>query len=183
MRVAAWLCTPRGGVAHTAGGRRACDAAVLRPAAGRLALRCRHPTQHTAPHTLLPQVLSQRAEEEVALLPFASETAAHAAIDARNARYRLSIPWVPAGGDASPDRDSYAQEGEGPYSPNTISKRLVKAEKAAEQFVARRLQPAVQRTAGLVKETSPEGVVQGLKSSELGHSAAAARRGRIVTIR
>ena len=112
------------------------------------------------------QVLVQRAEEEVALLPFASEAAAHAAIDARNARFRLSIPWVPAGGDASPDRDSVGGEGEGPYSPGTISERLVKAEKAAEQFVARRLQPAVQRTAGLVKETSPEGVVQGLKSSE-----------------
>lgn len=119
-----------------------------------------------APPPPLPQVLSQRAEEEVALLPFASEAAAHAAIDARNARYRLSIPWVPAGGDASPDREGFTQEGEGPYSPNTISERLVKAEKAAEQFVARRLQPAVQRTAGLVKETSPEGVVQGLKTSE-----------------
>ncbi|PRW56758.1 LETM1 and EF-hand domain-containing anon- mitochondrial [Chlorella sorokiniana] len=111
------------------------------------------------------KVLSQRAEEEVALLPFPSEAAAHAAIDARNARFRLSIPWVPAAGDASPDREGSALDGEGPYSPNTISERLVKAEKAAEQFVARRLQPAVQRTAGLVKETSPEGVVQGLKSS------------------
>ena len=123
-------------------------------------------TSSVVPHRSLPQELTRRADEEVALLPFASETAAHAAIDARNARYRLSIPWAPAAGDASPDRDAFAGEGEGPYSPNTISERLVKAEKAAEQFVARRLQPAVQRTAGLVKETSPEGVVQGLKSSE-----------------
>lgn len=113
------------------------------------------------------QELATRAEEEVGLLPFSSEAAAHAAIDARNARFRLSIPWAPAAGEAAAGDggDVEGSGAQGPYSPGTISERLVKAEKAAEQFVARRLQPAVQRTAGLVKETSPEGVVQGLKSS------------------
>ena len=121
-------------------------------------------TPHVRRPLLRLQELASRAEQEVALLPFASEAAAHAAIDARNARYRLSIPWAPAGGEGGGGEGGGEGEG-GPYSPGTISERLVKAEKAAEQFVARRLQPAVQRTAGLVKETSPEGVVQGLKSS------------------
>jgi hypothetical protein len=109
---------------------------------------------------MLFDMLADRAAEEVALLPFASEAAAHAAIDARNARYRLSIPWNPAGGAAG--EGSEGEEGGGDQAGPGLSERLVKAEKAAEQFVARRLQPAVQR----VKETSPEGVVEGLKTSE-----------------
>ena len=122
-------------------------------------------------------MLSQRAQEEIVLLPFASVAAAQAAIDARNARFRLSIPWAPAGSESPGGADGGA-DGEGPYSPGTISERLVKAEKAAEQFVARRLQPAVQRTAGLVKETSPDGVVEGIKSSAwLGGRAAGAGQG------
>ena len=106
--------------------------------------------------------LSARAAQEITSLPFASETAAHAAIDARNARYRLSIPWNPASeGEAGGD-----EAGAGPAAG--LGERLSKAEKAAEIFVARRLQPAVQR----VKETSPEGVMEGLKGSEFGVGAA-----------
>lgn len=108
--------------------------------------------------------LAQRAAVEVSHLPFTSEAAAHAAIDARNARFRLSIPWSPGepgegGGGGGVAGSSVDQGDRPPQAP--LSERLVKAEKAAEQFVARRLQPAVAR----VKQTSPEGVVQGLKTS------------------
>lgn len=102
--------------------------------------------------------LAQRADQEIAVLPFPTEAAAHAAIDARNARYRLSIPWNPAAaGEAGGEEEGGAQGG----AAVALGERLSKAEKAAEYFVARRLQPAVLR----VKQTSPEGVVQGLKSS------------------
>ncbi len=107
----------------------------------------------------LLQELTTRSAAEIATLPFASESAAQAAIDARNARYRLSIPWAPAGaGESSGDDEAPSPAG----AAAGLGERLSKAEKAAEYFVARRLQPAVQR----VKETSPEGVVEGLKTSE-----------------
>ncbi|KAL4443418.1 hypothetical protein ABPG75_011155 [Micractinium tetrahymenae] len=106
--------------------------------------------------------LTARAAEEVATLPFASEAAAQAAIDTRNARYRLSIPWAPAGaGEAAGDDEGQSPAGAAAGAAAGLGERLSKAEKAAEYFVARRLQPAVQR----VKETSPEGVVEGLKTS------------------
>lgn len=109
------------------------------------------------------QELTARAAVEVATLPFASEAAAQAAIDARNARYRLSIPWAPAGaGEATGDDETQSPAGAAAGAAAGLGERLSKAEKAAEYFVARRLQPAVQR----VKETSPEGVVEGLKTSE-----------------
>lgn len=108
------------------------------------------------------QELTARAAVEVATLPFASEAAAQAAIDARNARYRLSIPWAPAGaGEATGDDEAQSPAGAAAGAAAGLGERLSKAEKAAEYFVARRLQPAVQR----VKETSPEGVVEGLKTS------------------
>ncbi|KAI3427991.1 hypothetical protein D9Q98_006379 [Chlorella vulgaris] len=120
----------------------------------------------------LYDALVERAATEITLLPFTNEAAAHAAIDARNARFRLSIPWSPAGdggseaggsSSSSSSSNGVAVSMDGGDRPTAapLSERLVKAEKAAEQFVARRLQPAVAR----VKQTSPEGVVEGLKSS------------------
>lgn len=107
--------------------------------------------------------LTARAAQEIATLPFATESAAQAAIDARNARYRLSIPWAPAGaGEGASDDEGQSPAGAAAGAAAGLGERLSKAEKAAEYFVARRLQPAVQR----VKETSPEGVVEGLKTSE-----------------
>lgn len=124
--------------------------------------------------------LVARAAQEIVSLPFASESQAHAAIDARNARYRLSIPWAPAGGSEGAGGEEEQQQGSsgaalGPASAAGLGERLSKAEKAAEYFVALRLQPAVQR----VKQTSPEGVVEGLKTSEWGCEGAGKGRVRV----
>lgn len=110
------------------------------------------------------QALYERAAEELLLLPFPSDLAAQAALDIRNAKYRLqdreraetASAWPPAEHWHSVDEaDSAGTEKRG------LGERLEAAERVAEAFVARKLQPAVAR----VRRTSPQGVVQGIKSS------------------
>jgi hypothetical protein len=104
--------------------------------------------------------LVERVAAELALLPFASTAQAQAALDARNARYR--VPGTPLTAEAAASgNDSDGGAPEGGYLPaeqrRGLGERLEEAERVAERFVARRLQPAVAR----VRETSPEGLIQG----------------------
>eukprot|EP00887_Chlorella_sp_A99_P006091 scaffold22.g6091.t1 len=106
------------------------------------------------------QLLTRRAEEELPLLPFVGVAAAQAALDARNARYRLTTGWTPSGAEYSGD-DADSSPPASPDRRGTLGERLEAAERVAEAFVTRRLQPAVAR----VRETSPQAVVKGVKSS------------------
>lgn len=108
--------------------------------------------------------LVARAAVELPTLPFGSQLAAQAALDARNARYRLnqaegggSQGWPPAHEWHSGDESDVGS----PDKSRGLGERLEAAERVAEAFVARKLQPAVAR----VRRTSPQGVVQGIKSS------------------
>lgn len=101
--------------------------------------------------------LVERAKTEIAHLPFPTRAQAQAAVDTRNARYRTYVAWLPMDGYVSDEAGTTM-----PYEQRRgLSERLTEAERVAEQFVSKRLQPAVQR----VRETSPEGVLEGLKSS------------------
>jgi hypothetical protein len=122
--------------------------------------------------------LIARVSTEVPLLPFPSLKAAQAALDLRNARYRAtmlpSLSAASSNGDVS--SSSYVagsmSDGEGApegafsvyIAPDTTRRRLTmrleEAERVAERFVSRRLQPAVAR----VKVSSPQGVIRSLQS-------------------
>lgn len=96
-------------------------------------------------------LLKERFEMEIPFLPFGNRAVAQAAFDSRNYRFRAAWP------------STIDNEGENENSPRGpgFGKRLEKAERVAEQFVAKQLQPAVRR----VRETSPEGVVAAVKAS------------------
>lgn len=81
-------------------------------------------------------VLLARLDREMQTLPFSSKAAAEAALDTRNARYRSP---------GSRDKEESSDEDEDTESDARLVKRLGRAEKVVGQFVARRLQPAVQR--------------------------------------
>lgn len=105
--------------------------------------------------------LMDRVSKEITELPFSSISVAQAALDARNARFRaLGLP--PAlesigDGDGAPEGGYYLAA----EARRGLGERLGEAERVAERFLARRLQPAVAR----VRETSPEGLIQGVQKS------------------
>lgn len=121
--------------------------------------------------------LIARVSTEVPLLPFPSLKAAQAALDLRNARYRATmLPSLYASSTNGELTTSSLAAGsmsdgegapEGAFSvyiaPDTTRRRLTmrleEAERVAERFVSRRLQPAVAR----VKVSSPQGVIQSLQ--------------------
>lgn len=100
------------------------------------------------------QQLKDRSLQEVELLPFPSVRAAQSAVDSRNARYGRRSPSESLDGDAL---DGEAGAKPGSLSPLT---KLGAAEKAAEKFVAQRLQPAVQK----VRKSSPKDWVGNLRA-------------------
>lgn len=107
--------------------------------------------------------LVERVPKELAELPFPSIAAAQAAVDLRNAKYR--------GPNAGPLFDGAVSDSEGApegayigaEARRGLTERLEEAERVAERFVARRLQPAVEKVRG----TSPEGVIQSVQRSAL----------------
>ncbi len=105
--------------------------------------------------------LMDRVSKEITELPFSSISVAQAALDARNARFRaLGLP--PAlesigDGDGAPEGGYYLAA----EARRGLGERLGEAERVAERFLARRLQPAVAR----VRETSPEGLIEGVQKS------------------
>jgi LETM1-like protein len=105
--------------------------------------------------------LMDRVSKEITELPFPSISVAQAALDARNARFRaLGLP--PAlesigDGDGAPEGGYYLAA----EARRGLGERLGEAERVAERFLARRLQPAVAR----VRETSPEGLIEGVQKS------------------
>ncbi|BDA41254.1 probable mitochondrial proton/calcium exchanger protein at C-terminar half [Coccomyxa sp. Obi] len=92
--------------------------------------------------------LSERARKEIRLLPFPTTSAAQAALDARNARYRAGQ------GKQSVDEEEAAERVKG---------RIEQAERAVEKFVARRLK-AVQPGLQKARATPVSAVVGGLSS-------------------
>lgn len=109
--------------------------------------------------------LVDRVAMELPLLPFPSISAAQSALDSRNARYRATTlpsfydgPGSASDGDGAPEGGYYAAE-----ARRGLSERLGEAERVAERFVARRLQPAVARVRG----TSPQGFITSVKSGAL----------------
>jgi len=105
--------------------------------------------------------LMDRVSKEITKLPFSSISVAQAALDARNARFRaLGLP--PAlesigDGDGAPEGGYYLAA----EARRGLGERLGEAERVAERFLARQLQPAVAR----VRETSPVGLIQGVQRS------------------
>lgn len=121
--------------------------------------------------------LLDRFENELPTLPFATRSAAQAAFDARNSRFRASQSnWavnIDADGEeggivsssspssSSPSSSSSASSMSGPGgAAGGLGQRLEKVERVAEKFVSQQLQPAVKR----VRE-NPEGVLDALKGS------------------
>ena len=94
--------------------------------------------------------LKQRAKEEIMMLPFPSTAAATMAVEARNLRAR-GIPTDPL---ASTD-------GGDPGAASSLRSTLDAAEKAAEKFVAQRLQPAVAK----VRSSTPRDWVGNAKAA------------------
>ncbi|KAK9908964.1 hypothetical protein WJX75_005261 [Coccomyxa subellipsoidea] len=92
--------------------------------------------------------LSERARKETRLLPFPTLAAAQAALDARNARYRLTS------GRQSTDEEEAAERVKG---------RIEQAERAVEKFVSRKLK-AVQPGLQKARATPVSTVVGGLSS-------------------
>jgi len=104
--------------------------------------------------------LVDRLTEELPFLPFPSVTAAQAEIESRNAKFRSS-PLPGFGADLGYQSDTeYAMENSAEQRRG-LSERLGEAERVAERFVSRKLQPAVAR----VTKTSPEGFIQGFQQS------------------
>uniref|UniRef100_A0A1D1ZV50 Letm1 RBD domain-containing protein n=1 Tax=Auxenochlorella protothecoides TaxID=3075 RepID=A0A1D1ZV50_AUXPR len=91
--------------------------------------------------------LKERLRRDLRALPFPSLSAAQAAVERRNARYRALSTL------ASTDADP-----EGAGDATTLARRLGNAEQAAGEFVQRRLQPAVR------KVSTPRGLVDGVKT-------------------
>ncbi|GAB4813221.1 hypothetical protein N2152v2_000267 [Parachlorella kessleri] len=125
--------------------------------------------------------LLTRAAAEIAFLPFPSEAAAHAALDARNARFRGHVSWFPPAdpADASAAAGSLGggwEGGEGAAGgagagaslerQNSLGQRLGQAERVAEEFFGKKLS-AVKKAAA-AGGTSPQGVLQGIKSGARG---------------
>jgi len=117
--------------------------------------------------------LLERFENELPALPFATRSAAQAAFDTRNSRFRASQSnWAAnidtdgeeGGISASPSSlatsSSSSSSQSSPGGAGGLGQRLEKAERVAEQFVSQQLQPAVKR----VRE-NPEGVLDALKGS------------------
>lgn len=106
--------------------------------------------------------LIQRVSKEIVELPFPNVAAAQSAIDARNARYRApgTIPNISTVDESVMSDSEGAPEGAylGPEQRRGLSERLSEAERAAERFVALRLQPAVAK----VRDT--KGIIEGVKS-------------------
>lgn len=92
--------------------------------------------------------LKQRAQEEIAILPFPSAAAATMAVEARNLRVR----GIAADPLASTD---------GEAATSSLRLTLDAAEKAAEKFVAQRLQPAVAK----VRSSTPRDWVGNAKAA------------------
>jgi hypothetical protein len=70
------------------------------------------------------------------------EAAAHAALDARNARYRSQLSWFP-----DPSDNANGEGGEGAGEKPGLSVRLGQAEKVAEEFIGKKLS-AVKKVGG-----------------------------------
>ncbi|CAL8462025.1 g1556 [Coccomyxa elongata] len=92
--------------------------------------------------------LSERARKEIRLLPFPTTSAAQAALDARNARYRAGQAKQSADDEEAAER---------------VKGRIEQAERAVEKFVARRLK-AVQPGLEKARATPVSAVVGGLSS-------------------
>jgi hypothetical protein len=97
--------------------------------------------------------LKERKDAEMVLLPFPNPSAAQAALDARNGRFRATS-WFPAASAAESDGDELGSV-QLLDPQRRLTERLGKAEKVAEEFVARRLQPAVQRVREMEKGGVP----------------------------
>ncbi|EIE25017.1 hypothetical protein COCSUDRAFT_40379 [Coccomyxa subellipsoidea C-169] len=93
--------------------------------------------------------LAERVRKETRLLPFPTLASAQAALDARNARYRLS-----------PGRQSTDEE----EAAERVKGRIEQAERAVEKFVTRKLK-AVQPGLQKARATPVSTVVGGLSSS------------------
>jgi hypothetical protein len=118
--------------------------------------------------------LLERFENELPALPFATRSAAQAAFDTRNSRFRASQSnWAAnidtdgeeGGISSSPSSSASSSSSSSSLSgpggaAGGLGQRLEKAERVAEQFVSQQLQPAVKR----VRE-NPEGVLNALKGS------------------
>ena len=115
------------------------------------------------------EALGSRWRSELPLLPFPSPAAAQAALDTRNRRYVGS----PLSGSSSKGEKTSSVLARGAASlasaaaaadsaqPAVVVARLSEAEKAVEQFFARRLQPAVAAAA----RAPPEDWLDGARSS------------------
>lgn len=95
--------------------------------------------------------LQQRAQEEIAMLPFPSVAAAAVAVETRNQRVRGIATDPMASTDGSSD----------PGATSSLRSTLDAAEKAAEKFVAQRLQPAVAK----VRSSTPRDWVGNAKAA------------------
>ncbi len=108
--------------------------------------------------------LMDRVSKEITELPFSSISVAQAALDARNAKFRaLGLP--PAlesigDGDGAPEGGYYLAA----EARRGLGERLGEAERVAERFLARRLQPAVARVRDEMT-TSPESLIEGVQKS------------------
>ena len=104
--------------------------------------------------------LMERVSREITELPFSSVSAAQLALDARNAKYRAA--GLPPALESMGDGDGAPEGGYlGADARRGLGERLGEAEKAAERFLARRVQPAVAR----VRDTSPEVLIEGVQRS------------------
>lgn len=124
--------------------------------------------------TAVSDALGSRWRSELPLLPFPSPAAAQAALDTRNRRYVGGSPLsgsssskgsentgsVLARGAASLASSAVAAA-DGAAQPAVVVARLSEAERAVEQFFARRLQPAVAAAA----RAPPEDWLDGARSA------------------
>ncbi|KAK9821246.1 hypothetical protein WJX74_000565 [Apatococcus lobatus] len=86
--------------------------------------------------------LADRAARELRSLPFSTRSQAQAALDARNARYRLVGPGKLA---ALQQQSSSGSDDEEEGKDKRLRERLERAERLVGKFVAQTIQPAVQR--------------------------------------
>jgi hypothetical protein len=92
--------------------------------------------------------LKERVEQELPLLPFGGAQQAQALVDARNARYarsRLQVSMLTGSGGSGAAAAAGGAGGAAEGGSPSAIERLELAEKVAEQFVERRIKPALRR--------------------------------------